>query len=76
MSSKWNDTFKNGDVVFVHFHDASGKEFYTRDFNHPHPVVKENGTKGIYFFDSFEGKNVFKPFDAFASSVTFSCVLC
>lgn len=70
--SKWNNIFDDGDIVFVHFHDANGKEFRTDDFNHPHPVFEENGTKGIYFYDSFEGKNVFTPFDAFAASVTFT----
>ena len=73
MSSKWNNAFKNGDVVFVHFHDVNGKEFKTRDYGHPHPVYEENGKTGVYFG---EGENKkFTPFESFAPSVTFERAL-
>ena len=71
----YSKIFEDGDMVYVHFHDVQGKEFKTRDYGHPHPVSKENGKVGIYFFDSFEGKPVFKPFESFATTVTFERVL-
>lgn len=65
----YSKIFEDGDVVFIHFHGADGREIKTRDYGHPHPVYEENGKTGVYY----GGK--FTPFAEFSDSVTFERAL-